>query len=507
MATNAARRLAQKAGGAFSRVSNSRAQSKQNLVGTPKKRRIGKKTRQAKSILNEIGIVGCESIEPLIIAALVTEDPLLLIGPHGTGKSFLLNQISKTLGIEWRHYNASILNFDDLIGFPVPDQDGSLKYIKTENSIWGAHSVFFDEISRCRPDIQNKMFPIVHERRVQGIELKDLRYRWAAMNPPMTDDTEDDYLGSEPLDLAFADRFAFVIEMPSWGGFSDDQKMSVIQMDSNSIQQSSDTLATIIEATRELIGGYQESHGDRIGEYVLRTSNLLQEAGITLSPRRTNMLFRSIIAVYATSLPLNLDIELNDLTYLVLKNSIPTRCTGVQVKDLTLYTAHSTAWKLINLDKNDTLRVIMTTNNLIVRLKLALSASDLKKTQLTTIVSDVFSSTTLGSRAAIAKYIVESGLLGGLNAATAEELGALYHVMIIPPNFNHSVSDGSSEHELWSDIESFISKLNTNSDVLDSYIANYIAHLYIKNELFHKNQLEVIYDDWMSTNKTLGEPA
>jgi len=43
----------------------------------------------------------------LVLAALVTEDPLLLIGASGTGKTFLLNSLSEALGLEHRHYNAS----------------------------------------------------------------------------------------------------------------------------------------------------------------------------------------------------------------------------------------------------------------------------------------------------------------------------------------------------------------------------------------------------------------
>ena len=73
-------------------------------------------------------------------------------------------------------------------------------------------AVFVDEISRCRPDLQNKLFPIIHERRVQGIALDRLVYRWSAMNPPPSeeDDDEPTYRGSEALDVALADRFAFV---------------------------------------------------------------------------------------------------------------------------------------------------------------------------------------------------------------------------------------------------------------------------------------------------------
>ncbi len=63
--------------------------------------------------------------------------------------------------------------------FPLPGKDGSLEYVRTPAAIWGAEAVIFDEISRCRPDIQNKLFPIVHERRAQGMLLEGLRHRWA----------------------------------------------------------------------------------------------------------------------------------------------------------------------------------------------------------------------------------------------------------------------------------------------------------------------------------------
>ena len=119
-----------------------------------------------------LGLYGLGGIAPVLVAALATEEPLLLIGPHGTAKSLLLTRVAAALGLEFRHYNASLLNFDDLVGFPLPGKDGRLEYIKTPAAVWGAGAVIFDEISRCRPDIQNKLFPIIHERRVQGISLE-----------------------------------------------------------------------------------------------------------------------------------------------------------------------------------------------------------------------------------------------------------------------------------------------------------------------------------------------
>jgi len=170
----------------------------------------------ASRFLERLGIVGMESVEPVILAALIQQDPMLLIGPHGTGKSYLLNRLAASLRLQHRHYNASLLNFDDLVGYPLPSGSGGLDYIQTPASIWGAQSVFIDEISRCRPEVQNKLFSIIHERCVQGLPLRDLVYRWSAMNPPASDDGDSSYAGSEPLDRALADRFAFVLDIPDW---------------------------------------------------------------------------------------------------------------------------------------------------------------------------------------------------------------------------------------------------------------------------------------------------
>ena len=65
--------------------------------------------------LERLGAYGFGPQEPVILAALVTRDPLLLIGRSGTGKTFLLNSISEALHLEHRHYNASLISFDDLI--------------------------------------------------------------------------------------------------------------------------------------------------------------------------------------------------------------------------------------------------------------------------------------------------------------------------------------------------------------------------------------------------------
>ena len=110
-------------------------------------------TIERRSRLSRLGAYGFQTQEPIILAALVTGDPLLLIGRSGTGKTFLLNSISEALGLDHRHYNASLISFDDLVGFPYPDEGRTcVRFLQTPATIWGAESVLIDEISRCKPE-------------------------------------------------------------------------------------------------------------------------------------------------------------------------------------------------------------------------------------------------------------------------------------------------------------------------------------------------------------------
>ena len=159
-----------------------------------------RKRAQQKKLLQSLNLFGLDHLDTVILAALADERPMLLVGNHGTAKSELLNRIALSLDLEHRHYNASLISFDDLIGYPVPNEDKTaLRYLHTPGDIWSAESVFLDEISRCKPEHQNRLFSIVHEKRIQGIALSALRYRWSAMNPPPPVDFDEDaeqYLGS-----------------------------------------------------------------------------------------------------------------------------------------------------------------------------------------------------------------------------------------------------------------------------------------------------------------------
>ena len=117
---------------------------------------------QRKYLLRSLNLFGLDHLDPVILASLAAESTLLLIGRHGTAKSELLNRIAAALKLRHRHYNASLIAFDDLLGFPVPNEERTaLSYLRTEGDLWDAESVLLDEISRCRPEHQNKLFSII----------------------------------------------------------------------------------------------------------------------------------------------------------------------------------------------------------------------------------------------------------------------------------------------------------------------------------------------------------
>ena len=79
-------------------------------------------TRKRRNLLlRSLHLFGLDHLDPVILASLADESPLLLIGKHGTAKSELLNRIAGALKLRHRHYNASLIAFDDLLGFPVPN--------------------------------------------------------------------------------------------------------------------------------------------------------------------------------------------------------------------------------------------------------------------------------------------------------------------------------------------------------------------------------------------------
>jgi hypothetical protein len=127
----------------------------------------------------------------------------------GIGKTTLSRKILiETLGLNLAYFSSPTLDpYIDLIGVPKPDDETqSLKFYKTDK-IMQAQALFFDELNRAHPRVLNAVLEIIQFKTLNGELLPNLKFVWAAINPP-----DEDYQ-VEVLDPALVDRFHIYVKM------------------------------------------------------------------------------------------------------------------------------------------------------------------------------------------------------------------------------------------------------------------------------------------------------
>ncbi len=438
-------------------------------------------------IVRTLGVQGWSHLDAVILASLATQSPLLLVGPHGTAKSLLVERIAQAIGLSMRHYNASLINYDDLVGIPLPDEDGeTLRFVATPGSIWDAEFVFFDEISRCRADLQNKMFPIIHERRVSGILLDKLQHRWAAMNPPAPDDADSSsgakyYFGSEPLDPALADRFPFVVVVPNWEDLNKEERRSLIAWENN--QQPSRLnglladypLLSYVEQCAGLIPQIEEQLTDWLAEYVIYVIDLLHQAKLPQSPRRARMLARSITAVHAARMVLEgEDAVLEYSTEIALTYSLPENASEVPPSLANVVAAHKQAWEISMLDEDDNLRQVFSEPDQVRRILLAdeLNIEDEKVSRLITQALGAEGSDARRVGLATAIFLAYRERRN-LTSAAWEPL-AQFAVRVMEPRLISTVIQAGPAQDIWNEISQWLSNLDYKDSFRTRLEVNYI---------------------------------
>ncbi len=404
-------------------------------------------------LLASLGLHGLAHLDAPVLAALASETPMLLIGPHGSAKSALLERLATALRLEHRHYNASLISFDDLVGFPVPDGDG-LRYLRTPATLWGAQSVFLDEISRCRPEVQNKLFSIVHEKRVQGIALDSLRYRWAAMNPPGAPDSADEqdmYAGSLPLDPALADRFGFVLPLPSLDDLSPEARRLVIRSGLGTVGIDTDALdvPALVAGCRHHAEIATSLHGDWITAYTAALVVPLRQAGLAISGRRAAMLAANIATIHGARQTLGDDGAAADSALVALRHSLPQRAQGKSVDAGVVTSIHRQAVDAATQSRGDaTLARILDEAHPVKRVGLALAALTQDSARVPRHTMSLLVADALASQDKQARWVLTQELLPAVveldcvDAPTLELLAGPFTAQVSfeeRPNLRHEV--------------------------------------------------------------------
>lgn len=451
-------------------------------------------------LLESLNIFGLTHLDPVVLAALADERPLLLIAPHGTAKSELLNRLAGCLGLEHRHYNASLIAFDDLLGFPVPNAERTgLDYLATPGNLWGASSVFLDEISRCRPENQNKLFSVIHEKRIQGLSLATLRYRWAAMNPPMTGEEGEDeevYEGSLPLDPALADRFAYLVHLPSLEDLSSPVRLRIIR-EGGEAPAAWPKLARLIALARKAANGLRQRKANWIARYVDALVMPLREAGLTISGRRAVSLAQSISSIAGAAEALHLDLELEGSAFLALKWGLPHRGEGRRIEEGKLRAMHRLAMQQAGSDEGGLWTRLRGLKDPVHRVAAALPhyPQAISKLDLSNLVSEAFSSLPVPRRHLLALTLAPSVLgKGCLNVPT---LGLLTEVLerlrLFSETDQHTVTASIAQVRGLNRTIVRISQIGASDPALGNLMLHLLA---VEKEEFDPDTLLDLAQDW-----------
>lgn len=412
------------------------------------------------SFTEGLGVQGWRRLDAVLLASLAREMPLLLVGLHGTAKSLLAERAAAALGLSFRHYNASLLNYDDLVGIPMPDETGrSLRFVASPGAVWGAEFVLLDEISRCRADLQNKLFPLIHERRVAGVDLPRLRHRWAAMNPPPSVDGTpgaDDYIGSEPLDPALADRFPFVVRVPAWSELDRSARRGVVL--GGLVTDGGRASERIARAARlaESLGPALREH---LADYVVTLVDRLDAARIHVSPRRARMLLEDMVALHAARIVLEgADAELAASAEASLLHGLPQTATAAPPEPATLIAAHRHAWEVTKLPHGSAKRLVLEEADPVRRVLLAaeLGIGDAELSQLVTKCLSEIESPARRLGVATAMFCA-FGRSRTLAPSAWEALAELVRRVLSPSTQNREISQGP-RLETWREISQWIAQ-------------------------------------------------
>lgn len=293
-------------------------------------------------MLEKLGIYGWPTRdENILLASILTGDPVLLIGDAGCAKTAVINNMARVLGINFVAYDASKSLFEDVLGFPNPAslKQGKMEYIESPITIWDKEFVLVDELNRAAREMQSKWLEIIRSRQIMGMPTK-VTWVAAAMNP-MT------YSATNSLDEALVERFASFIYPPDilsmedkhvcdisrnisrddapalarWG-YNRDKKTLEVERDK--------TFDDILFAAAKFYESlYKETQ--HLPEFLARftkTVNKNSNDKIKLNGRRIGFISRAIMATRAIELAKNKVIgaplkDLKDSVLYTIKSSIP----------------------------------------------------------------------------------------------------------------------------------------------------------------------------------------
>lgn len=141
--------------------------------------------------------------------------PLLLVGRHGVGKSQMVDQAARELGIRSICRDLTLMEPPDLVGLPKLDGKVTRFFPPAFLPTGGKGLLFLDELNRCPPYMRAPCLQLLTNRTLNDYTLPPGWLPVAAMNPPGGRYDVDD------LDPAVLSRFVLAAVKPDREGWLD----------------------------------------------------------------------------------------------------------------------------------------------------------------------------------------------------------------------------------------------------------------------------------------------
>lgn len=153
-------------------------------------------------------------LKEIITLCFLTKLPLLLDGETGIGKTEIIVEVARELGIECIVCDLTIMEPVDLIGLPVKE-GSTVKYLPPDFLPKKGNGIhFLDELNRAAQQMLNGCLQLLSGRRLNQYQLPDGWLVIAAVNPD-----DNDAYQTNKLDDAMLARFVLVEVEPcvkSW---------------------------------------------------------------------------------------------------------------------------------------------------------------------------------------------------------------------------------------------------------------------------------------------------
>ena len=117
------------------------------------------------------------------------------------------------------------------------------------------------------------------------------------MNPPPSEDDPNAYFGSFELDEAFADRYDWILRVPT--NLSANSRLQIIK-GTTVADNAAELLHKAMRNTRSKLHLIEEIHGENVARFFDSLFIILQRRQLGVSYRRIRMMYKNAIALIAT---------------------------------------------------------------------------------------------------------------------------------------------------------------------------------------------------------------